>query len=124
MDPLSATASCIAVVQILNTARSLLSTSQNALKNIDSINSELDSLKCLLQHLEAQEDKSDELVQTLDRCEGYLNTLRENLEKINRSSDKKKRWKWIFIKENVTETLDSVRGMRENLLLAMDISHL
>ena len=55
-------------------------------------------------------------------CKGDLNALREKLEKISLSSDRKKRLKWMFIKEHFTEALHSVRGMRENLLLAMTTS--
>ena len=123
MDPLGATASCIAIVQILGTARSLLRTSQHALNDIDRIMSELDSLRLILEDLEAQEYKSVRLVQTMIRCEGDLNALRERLEAINRRSDRKKRWKWIFIKEDINGTLNSIRGMRENLLLAMTTSY-
>ena len=122
MDPLSATASCIAIIQILRTARSLFSTSQNALKDINSITGEVKSLKCILNLLEDQEHKSDIVVQTLVSCKEDLNALREKLEKISLSSNRKKRLKWMFIKEDVTEALDSIRGMRENLLLAMTTS--
>lgn len=52
-------------------------------------------------------------------CEEHLTALRRKLEKINCSSDRRKRWKWILVKEDVTETLDSIRGMRKNVLLAM-----
>lgn len=52
-------------------------------------------------------------------CEEHLTALRRKLEKINCSSDRRKRWSWTFVKEDVTEALDSIRGMRENLLLAM-----
>ena len=123
MDPLGATASCIAILQILGTARSLFSTSQNAIKDINSIMSEVNSLKSLLNSLEYQKHESDIVVQTMASCKGDLNALREKLEKISHSSNRKKRLKWIFIKEEITEALDSVRGMRENLLLAMTISH-
>ena len=122
MDPLGPTASCIAILQILGTARSLFHKSQNALKDINSITNEVDSLKSILNLLENQEHKSDIVVQTLVSCKGDLNALREKLEKISLSSNRKKRLKWIFVKEDVTEALDSVRGMRENLLLAMTIS--
>ena len=121
MDPLGATASCIAIVQILGTARSLFSTSQNALKDINSITSEVNSLKCILNLLENQELKSDIVVQTMVSCKGALNALREKLEKISLSSNRKKRLKWVFVKEDVIQALDSVRAMRENLLLAMTI---
>ena len=121
MDPLGATASCIAIVQILGTARSLFSTSQNALKDINSITSEVNSLKCILNLLENQELKSDIVVQTMVSCKGDLNALREKLEKISLSSNRKKRLKWVFVKEDVIQALDSVRAMRENLLLAMTI---
>ena len=122
MDPLGATASCIAILQILRTARSLLNTSHNALKDINSITSEVNSLKCILNVLENQEHRSDIVVQTVVSCKGDLNALRQKLEKINLGSNRKKRLKWILVKEDVTEALHSVRGMRENLLLAMTAS--
>lgn len=122
MDPLGATASCIAILQTLGTARSLFHTSQNALKDINSITGEVNSLKCILNLLEDQEHKSDIVVQTLVRCKEDLDALREKLEKISLSSNRKKRLKWMFVKEDITEALDSVRGMRENLLLAMTFS--
>ena len=122
MDPVGATASCIAILQILGTARSLFHTSQNALKNINSIANEVNSLKCILNLLENQEHKSDIVVQTLVSCKGDLNALREKLEKISLSSNRKKRLTWIVVKDDVTEALNSVRGMRENLLLAMTTS--
>ena len=122
MDPLGATASCIAILQILRTARSLFDTSHNALKDINSIMSEVDGLKCILNLLEKQEYKSDIVVQTVASCKGDLDTLHQKLEKISLSCNSKKRLKWIFIKEDVTEALHTVRGMRENLLLAMTAS--
>ena len=122
MDPLGATASCIAIIQILRTTRSLFSTSQNALRDINSITGEVKSLKCILNFLEDQAHKSDIVVQTLVSCKEDLNALREKLDKISLSSNRKQRLKWMFVKEDFTETLDSVRGMRENLLLAMIIS--
>lgn len=122
MDPLGATASCIAILQILRTAKSLFSASQSALKDINSFMSEVNSLKCILNFLENQDHKSDIIVQTMVSCKGDLNALRERLEKISRSSNRKKRFKWVFVKEDVIEALDRVRGMRENLLLAMTIS--
>ena len=63
MDPLGATASCIAIVQILGTARSLFNTSQNALKDINSITSEVNNLKCIINLLENQDHKSDIVLQ-------------------------------------------------------------
>ena len=122
MDPLGAAASCITVLQILRTARSLFNTSQNALKDINSITNEVNSLKCILIVLENQEHKSDIVVQTMASCKGDLDALRKKLEKISLSSKRKKRLEWIFVKEDVTEALRSVRGMRENLLLAMTTS--
>lgn len=119
MDPLGATASCIAIVQILGTARTLFSTSRNALKNINSITSEVNSMKCILDSLKDQENMSEIIVQTMISCEEELNALRKKLEKINCSSNRRKRWKWILVKDDVTEILDSIRGMRENVLLAM-----
>ena len=119
MDPLGATASCIAIVQILGTARTLFSTSRNALKNINSITSEVNSLKCILDSLRDQKTLSVIVEQTMTSCEEELNALRKKLEKINCSSDRRKRWKWILVKEDFTEALESIRGMRENLLLAM-----
>ena len=123
MDPLGATASYIAIIQILSIARSLFNTSHNALKNINSITGELNSLKSILDSLEGQEQMSATVMQTMISCEESLNVLRRRLEKISRSSDGKKRWKWILVKEDVTETLDSISGMRANLLLAMSSAH-
>ena len=122
MDPLGATASCIAILQILRTARSLFNTCQNALKDINSITSEVNGLKCILNVLEKQEYKSDIVVQTVASCKGELNALRQKLEMISLGSNRKKRLKWMLVKEDVTEALHSVRGMRENLLLAMAAS--
>ena len=122
MDPLGATASCIAILQILGTARSLFHTSKNALKDINSITNEVNSLKCILNLLENQEHKSDIVMQILVSCKGDLSSLREKLEKISLSSNRMRRLTWIFVKDDVTEALDSVRGMRENLLLAMTTS--
>ena len=122
MEPLGATASCIAILQILRTARSLFDTSHNALKDINSITSEVNSLKSILDLLENQEHKSDTVVRTVESCKGDLNELRQKLEKISLSSNTKKRLKWVFVKENTNETLRSIRGMRENLLLAITIS--
>lgn len=119
MDPLGATASCIAIVQILGTARTLFSTSRNALKNINSITSEVNSLKCILDSLRDRKNLSAIVEQTMTSCEEELNALRKKLEKINSSSDRRKRWKWILVKEDFTEALESIRGMRENLLLAL-----
>ena len=122
MEPLGATASCIAILQILGTARSLFNTSHNAVKDINNITGEVNSLKCILDLLENQEHKSDIVVRTVASCKGDLNELRQRLEKISLSSNRKKRFKWVFVKENITEALHSVRGMRENLLLAMTTS--
>ena len=122
MDPLGATASCIAILQILRTARSLFSTSQNALKDINSITSEVNGLRYILNLLEKQEYKRDIVVQTVASCKTDIDALRQKLEKISLSCNRKKRLKWMLIKEDVTEALHSVRGMRENLLLAMTAS--
>lgn len=119
MDPLGATASCIAIVQILGTARTLFSSSQNALKNINSITSEVNSLKSILNSLKDDENTSQMVLQTMTSCGEELDMLHKKLEKINCSSDRRKRWKWILVREDVTETLGSIRGMRENLLMAM-----
>ena len=122
MEPLGATASCIAILQILGTARSLFNTSRNAVKDINSITSEVKDLKCILDLLENQKPKSDIVVRTVASCKGDLNEMRQKLEKVSLSSNRKKRLKWVFVKENITEALCSVRGMRENLLLAMTTS--
>lgn len=55
MDPLGAIASCIAIIQILGTARTLFSMSRNSLKNINGITSEGNSLKYILDSLKDQE---------------------------------------------------------------------
>ena len=123
MDPVSAAASCITIIQLLGTAKSLFNTSQHALKNINSITTEINSLKVILEDLEDQEYKSIRLVQMMIRCESDLNALREKLEKINGSSDRKRRWKWLLVKEDVVEALERIRGMRGNLLLAMTTSN-
>ncbi len=123
MDPVSAVASCITIVQLLGTARSLFKTSQHALTNISSITSEVNSLKHILGDLENQEYKSVRLVQMMIRCESALNALREKLEKINGSRDRRQRWKWILVKEDVVEALDRIRGMQGSLLLAMNTSN-
>ncbi len=123
MDPVSAAASCITIVQLLGTATSLFNTSQHALKNINSITSEINSLKLILEDLEDQKYKSVRLVQMMIRCESELNALREKLEEINSSGDRKQRWKWILVKEEVVEALDRIRGLRANLLLAMNTSN-
>ena len=115
MDPLSATASCISILQILGTAGSLCRTSQCALKDIESIKSEVESLRDILQSLGGGRYANVISGRTQIKCERSLEKLRKKLEKINRSSDRRKRWEWIFVKGEVSD----IRGARQNLVLDM-----
>ena len=124
MDPISAIASCFTILQLLGTAKSLSSTSRHALKNIDSIRTEVDSLQSILQDLDDQEYKSFRIEQAMIRCEKDLNPLCKKLEYINSSCDRIKRFKWFLVDEEVNGFLASVRGTRDNLLLAMSTSQL
>ena len=58
------------------------------------------------------------------RCEKDLNPLCKKLEYINSSCDRIKRFKWFLVDEEVNGFLASVRGTRDNLLLAMSTSQL
>ena len=139
MDPVSATASVIAVIQIvasvLSTCNEYRLSVKNAPKDADQITSELSSLKHVLEQVltvaqREAESRSNEFfsLAKLTTSGGELDQCRDNLTELQKKLQPQDGWKgvkkaltWHFKEGEFRKTLDRIGKSKDTLNLAVTV---
>ena len=132
MDPLSVTASIIAVLQLTTNVISYINDVKNAPKELSQFAIEASSLYALLTQLKYRVDDSKSSdawfasVRAMGASNGPFDQYKMTLEKLQRKLTKKHGGTllWPFIKDEIVDSVSRIERMKSLVNIALELDHL